>query len=419
MAKFMNLKINNSKNASVKSGKWRDPGAKLYDQLSSAVYIASNICNDPRNKSSEDILKEAYLVAPVNNIKHGVHGENLTPYSKSGFKYPHHVIKGNELVVHEIGLKAAYARAKQMGVFRGEIKEHLERHYKQLGLYKGSTMEIDESIENNFDYIENYISESFDMDMLHDDYFTEKGKFNNLVPVFGIAKSYDDNAYRADGTLKTKEELESIKFQNIVKKITRNDNYSHALISFDDTFRKMYSYGDNGFETDDIMNNDSWLATNSIYISVMFISQEDKEKMFRYINYLMKHKSETKYGTSNILTAYIAKPTKVDKRFICSSFTGYLLYLANPKNIHRDYSRLRPEDVTILPRAFYVANVSDRLDFMKKRNEIRRRVEYIYKENEEELMDYNNHLPRLLLKDKMQKIKFHDKILDYILDNYA
>lgn len=164
MAKFMNLKINNSKNASIKSGKWRDPGAKLYDQLSSAVYIASNICNDPRNKSSEDILKEAYLVAPVNNIKHGVHGENLTPYSKSGFKYPHHVIKDKELVVHEIGLKAAYARAKQMGVFRGEIKEHLERHYKQLGLYEGSTMEIDESIENNFDYVKNYISESFNVD---------------------------------------------------------------------------------------------------------------------------------------------------------------------------------------------------------------------------------------------------------------
>lgn len=165
MAKFMNLKINNSKNASVKSGKWRDPGAKLYDQLSSAVYIASNIRNDPRNKSSEDLLKEAYLVAPVDNIKHGVHGENLTPYAKSGFKYPHHVIKDKELVVHEIGLKAAYARAKQMGVFCGEIKEHLEIHYKQLGLYEGSTMEIDESIENNFDYVKNYIFESFNVDM--------------------------------------------------------------------------------------------------------------------------------------------------------------------------------------------------------------------------------------------------------------
>ena len=159
----MNLKINNSKEASIKSGKWKDPGAKLFDQLLNAAYFASDDVDDPRNENTWHYLREAYLVAPVKNIKYGPHGQ--TPYSRSGCKYPHHTIRNGELVVHEAGLKAAYSRAKQMGIFSGEIKEHLERHYKELGLYEGSTMQMDESMESNFGVIENYILETTGIDL--------------------------------------------------------------------------------------------------------------------------------------------------------------------------------------------------------------------------------------------------------------
>ena len=45
----------------------------------------------------EDFLKEAYLIAPVNDIKNSPHGR--TPFSKSGCKYPHHEIRNGELVL--------------------------------------------------------------------------------------------------------------------------------------------------------------------------------------------------------------------------------------------------------------------------------------------------------------------------------
>jgi hypothetical protein len=113
MAKWMNLKINNSKDASVKTGKWKDPGASLYDQLLNAGYFPSDNVDDPNNLGTHHYLKETYLVAPVDKIKCGPYGQ--TPYSRSGCKYPHHIIRKGELIVHQAGLKAAYSRAKQMG----------------------------------------------------------------------------------------------------------------------------------------------------------------------------------------------------------------------------------------------------------------------------------------------------------------
>ena len=164
-ASFQLIEIDNTKEASV-NGKWKDPGAALYIQLLNAMYMApdnESDLNDPRNKYTPDYLKETYLIAPINKIKYGPYG--MTPFSRSGCKYPHHVIRKGKLVVHIQGLKAAYARAKQMGIFSGEVKEHLERHYKELGLYEGSKMQLDESMNQNFQDIENYIGEETGIDL--------------------------------------------------------------------------------------------------------------------------------------------------------------------------------------------------------------------------------------------------------------
>ena len=181
------------------------------------------------------------------------------------------------------------------------------------------------------------------------------------------------------------------------------------------TFKNMYSFEDEGFVKDDLWTREGWDHTGSIYISVMFVSPEDKDKMQKFIDKLSETQDETEYANINLLKAFIGKPIKDDKRFVCSSFTGYILSLADSKNVHRDYSRLRPEDVTILPRAFYVMNVENREDFMKRYKEILSRVDKIYQEHKEELLDYNNYLPKLLLKDKMTKLKTIDKIMDWII----
>lgn len=136
------ITINNSKNSAIKSGGWSNPGASFYNRLLECFYCKGNIPTDAQEldkkiKSKEylqwyDFLKEAYLVAPISKIQNSPYGK--TPYTRSGCGYPHHVFKGKELVVSIPGLKAAYKRACQMGVMKGDVQEHLERHIKELGI---------------------------------------------------------------------------------------------------------------------------------------------------------------------------------------------------------------------------------------------------------------------------------------------
>lgn len=136
--KFQLLEIDNSKESAVR-GKWKNPGASFYNRLLNAGWVPEG--NNPDMNEcilAHQYLKEAYLIAPIKKIKYGPYG--TTPFSRSGCKYPHHTIKGNKLVVHIDGLQAAYSRARQMGEFKGEVKAHLEKHYKELGLYEDSMM---------------------------------------------------------------------------------------------------------------------------------------------------------------------------------------------------------------------------------------------------------------------------------------
>ena len=167
------LKINNSKEAAVKGGKWSNPGAKLYDTLLDSFYCDGNIPTDSRklNKMTKEgkvfywdkFLQEAYLVAPVNHIKNSPYSR--TTYSNSGCKYPHHVVKGNELVLSVKGVMAAYSRAKQMDVYKGKIKEHLERHMKELEIEIDDKKICESIIYDNFNDIYDYLNESLDINL--------------------------------------------------------------------------------------------------------------------------------------------------------------------------------------------------------------------------------------------------------------
>ena len=132
-----NIKINNSKEAAIKSGKWKNPGASLYNKI----------------KHSNALINEAYLVSEES-------GEDIS-FSKSGCKYPHHVIKDGELVVSIPGVKAAYSRACQMNLYNGNIKKHLDKHFKELNMITSDGVKyesIDDAIiEDNFLYIESVI----------------------------------------------------------------------------------------------------------------------------------------------------------------------------------------------------------------------------------------------------------------------
>ena len=181
MEKYRDIKINNSLDAAVKDGKWKDPGASLYSKLINASHYDGKMPEDSKELDDmikkkkvtglEDYLQEAYLVVENKKIINNPYG--ITSFNRSGCKYPHHVLRGNdkdgwELVVSIPGLKAAYTRAKQQGIFSGKVKEHLERHYKELGLYEDSTMNTDKKIHENFEFIESTINNSLGVDLFEE-----------------------------------------------------------------------------------------------------------------------------------------------------------------------------------------------------------------------------------------------------------
>jgi hypothetical protein len=222
----INLKINNSKSAAVKNGKWKNPGATFYDQLMNSSYFPNNNPDDKDNLYYTDYLKEAYLIAPVKDIKNSPHGR--TPYARSGCKYPHHVIKDDELVLSVPGVKAAYARACQQHVFSGSVKSHLEKHITELGLkaefhhgnlYWNEDVDNWNKINDNFSSIENYISEGLDIDLSSDDgiLFDEGIKeFGNKI-IKGLRKIIEwiFRFFRNKNTLYNVQSLGSYRIMNL------------------------------------------------------------------------------------------------------------------------------------------------------------------------------------------------------------
>jgi len=123
------IKIDNSIKNAITKGNWKDPGAKLYDDIL-------------KNTNWKDLLKEAYLVAPVNDITNDPRVR--TRLNSSGCKYPHHHIKDGKLVVSISGLRSAYICARNQGYFNNDsnnrpeysrsVVTHLNRHCKELGI---------------------------------------------------------------------------------------------------------------------------------------------------------------------------------------------------------------------------------------------------------------------------------------------
>ena len=203
------LTISNSAKDASKDSKWSNPGASLYDKIM-------------ESSNWKALLNEAYLISDIDKIK-----KNETSYSASGCKYPHHKIVGDKLVVSEAGIKAAYSRAKQMGIFTGKVKSHIIKHYRELGLLKDSN--IDESYKT--------IMQNFnDIDLLLESVRSKTSiKIKKLYPIYFI--SFLKSKKLTDETLAN---LKKYKYYSIISKITNNKILMNG-ISFDKTLKNIYS----------------------------------------------------------------------------------------------------------------------------------------------------------------------------------
>lgn len=116
-----NIEIKNTKEYAVNST-WSNPRRKLFNPI-----INSN--------NKKELLKEAYLTCDHDNPM------------ISKCKYPHHIIKDNKLVLDINGLKTAFNKMAQQDIINEDMKSHLLRHYKELGLNTENIKQFNFSVE--------------------------------------------------------------------------------------------------------------------------------------------------------------------------------------------------------------------------------------------------------------------------------
>lgn len=141
------MEIDNSKDSAIHGGKWGKPNSSFYDKLI-------------KEDNYKSLINEAFLI-------HGDVNKDRK-YSSSGCKYPHHSIKNGKLVVNEAGVRAAYNRAKQMGVYHGKVKSHLEEHIKELGIFKDRSNVMKENFEFIESVLNNYYGTKLNEDVLYE-----------------------------------------------------------------------------------------------------------------------------------------------------------------------------------------------------------------------------------------------------------
>lgn len=230
-------------------------------------------------------------------------------------------------------------------------------------------------------------------------------------PVFSIITSYDFDKENQASDLGKR----LIQRGKMIGAITRGEQYTHTVVSFDTSLEHMYHFMGTGFEHDNIMTNPSYEITKSIYINCTFVTKEEKEIIEQQIQDFEVNKDKTEYAIMQLIDQLFGKGgNHQDKRLICSTFVGYLLAQGNRKNINRDYSLIRPEDITLLPRSFYVINLRDRNDFIARKKEFDERVQKIYRDNIDEIRDYNNALPKILIKEKFREKGTIESFFDWI-----
>lgn len=277
---------------------------------------------------------------------------------------------------------------------------------------------LEESIEYNYEpFYSGESSSNTENEIDEDDILTMRigvGE-DEYYPVFCIVVSYDDS--KIDQV--PDEVKDCINRGKTIRKLTKGDQYTHSLITFDTSFEHLFHFMGSGFGSDSIYENKTFEITKSIYVTVTFLTKEERDSVLNEVKRYNKEKDSTFYSLMGMINQLFGRSKHVDKRQICSTFIGYILSRANIKNLHRDYSLIRPEDITILPRSFYVITFKDVNDFIANKTKLDERVNKIYQDNIEEIREYNNILPKVVIKEQYKKKGTLDGILDWFVIKLA
>lgn len=208
-------------------------------------------------------------------------------------------------------------------------------------------------------------------------------------PIFPMGISYDFDDPKAS------------KFGKRIQTLTRGDAYTHSLLAFDTDLEHIIQFQMKGIERGNIKTYDAVRHTKSIYVACVFVTKDELKRIKATVDDY--ERNPTKYDVLNFVSMALGTSSRADKRHICSTFVGYLLNVANPKNLTKDYSKMRPGDITILPRAFFVGTFKNYDDFEKRKDEFKKRVKQIYDDNIDDIREYNNEIPKVMLDSNLKK----------------
>ena len=247
---------------------------------------------------------------------------------------------------------------------------------------------------------------------------SEKVSKSDFVPVYVLIQTADTEAVKAN-TL-TDKEKSGFEFNKFLNKLTKGDHHYHAGIAFDDSFKEIYSYNaktdTGGGINKETIGDRNWFGQP--YVCVQFLEKDKVEKMKKIVKSFLDKDPETKYHWAQYARIFIHKMRNSELNFVCSTFTAYILWKADPKLINKPFGSIRPEECTLLPRSFFVKHIEEPKEFKagsKEHTEFTKIVKELYNKHIDQVMDYNNQLPKIMLKEEIKKANGFDKLMNALI----
>lgn len=127
--------------------------------------------------------------------------------------------------------------------------------------------------------------------------------------------------------------------------------YNHASISFDSDLSKVYSFGRKsvnnpfigGFVQEDVSSELFEHADCAIYS--LTVTEEDMEKMKRYIETIAKHEEQYRYHFLGLFGFLFNKPIERRNAFFCSQFVASVLKKCKSVDFEKPMALIAPDDL--------------------------------------------------------------------------
>lgn len=243
-------------------------------------------------------------------------------------------------------------------------------------------------------------------------------KKSDYVPVYVLIQTAEEEAIK--GKNLRDEDKPGVEFNKFINKLSKGDHHYHTGLSFDDSFKEIQSYhaftSTGGGIHKEIIGDKDWFG--NVYVAVQFIEKDTVERMKKIVKDFFNKDSETHYHWAQYARIFLHSPRNSDLNFVCSTFVAHLLWRADPKLINKPFGAIRPEECTLLPRSFYVKHIKEPGEYKEgsaENKEIKQITKELYNKHIDQIMDYNNQLPKVMLKEEIKKANSFDKLMNVLI----